>query len=283
MIKVKKVACIHDLSCFGRCAIGAVFPLLSALHCQVCPLPTALLSTHTGGFEGFTFLDLSDEMKAIAAHWKSLDIKFDAIYSGFLGNEVQIETVLRFLDDFDREDTLYLADPVMGDNGELYATYTPSMAQKTALLCERADIITPNLTEAYILAGGEYNAYPDQAEISRLLDKLSALIKKEKKAVVITGIHDIENNRIGVAFSDSFGEAEERGYAFAPHCDAFFPGTGEILASILLGEKLLGKDIRSCLEKAVAFISKCSFQTVRLGTERREGLAFEGMLGELER
>lgn len=281
MRPVKKVACIHDLSCYGRCAIGAIFPLLSALGSQVCPLPTALLSTHTGGFEGFTFLDLNDQMRAIAKHWKELGIEFDSIYSGFLGSEAQIETVLDFLEAFDREETLYLADPVMGDEGELYSTYTASMAQKTALLCEKADIITPNLTEAFILVGGTYEAYPSGKLVGELLDELDALCKKERKAVVITGLHDTENNSVGVAYSDSFDGKTERGFAFAPHCDAFFPGTGEMLASILLGLSLNGVGIKEALQRAVNFISKCSFETVKLGTPRREGLAFEGMLDEI--
>ncbi|MBR6795892.1 MAG: pyridoxamine kinase [Clostridia bacterium] len=281
MKPVKKVACIHDLSCYGRCAIGAIFPLLSALGSQVCPLPTALLSTHTGGFEGFTFLDLHDQMREIAKHWKEIGLEFDSIYSGFLGSEAQIETVLEFLDTFDREETLYLADPVMGDEGELYSTYTVAMAEKTAKLCEKADIITPNLTEAFILTGGAYNPYPSDEQLEELLNKLDALCKKKQKAVVITGIHDTARNLVGAVYSDSFGERTERGFAFAPHCDAFFPGTGEMLASILLGLVLNGIGIREGLQRAVNFISKCSFETVKLGTPRREGLVFEGMLDQI--
>ena len=129
-----RVAAIHDMSGFGRCSLTVAIPILSAMGVQCCPLPTAFLSTHTGGFEGFTFLDMTDEMPKVAAHWKSLGLDFQAIYSGFLGSERQIGIVEDFIRDFRREDTVVVVDPVMGDHGDVYQTYPPGMCARTARL-----------------------------------------------------------------------------------------------------------------------------------------------------
>ena len=140
------VAAIHDMSGFGRCSLTVAIPVLSAMGIQCCPLPTALLSTHTGGFENFTFLDMTDEMPKVAAHWKSLGLQFRAVYSGFLGSERQIGIVEDFIRDFRRADSVVVVDPVMGDHGAVYQTYTPAMCAGMARLAEQADVITPNLT-----------------------------------------------------------------------------------------------------------------------------------------
>ena len=155
-----RVAAIHDLSGFGRCSLTVAIPVLSAMGVQCCPLPTAVLSTHTGGFEGYTFRDLTEEMAAAAAHWKALDLRFDAVYSGFLGSERQIGLVRQFLRDFRRPGTLAVVDPVMGDFGRVYETYTPAMCRRMADLTAEADVITPNLTEAALLLGVPYESLP---------------------------------------------------------------------------------------------------------------------------
>ena len=155
-----RVAAIHDMSGFGRCSLTIVLPVLSAMGIQCCPLPTAFLSTHTSGFQGFTFLDMTDEMSRVAAHWKALDLDFQAIYSGFLGSGRQIGIVEGFLRDFRKADTLVVVDPVMGDHGRVYQTYTPAMCAGMARLAERADVITPNLTEAALMLGVPYEALP---------------------------------------------------------------------------------------------------------------------------
>ena len=122
-----RVAAIHDMSGFGRCSLTVAIPVLSAMGLQCCPVPTAFLSTHTGEFEGFTFLDMTDEMPAIAAHWDTLGLHFHSIYSGFLGSERQIHIVEDFIRTFRRKDTIVVVDPVMGDHGAVYKTYTPAM------------------------------------------------------------------------------------------------------------------------------------------------------------
>ena len=129
-----RVAAIHDISGFGRCSLTVAIPVLSAMGLQCCPIPTASLSTHTGEFEGFTFLDMTDEMPKIAAHWAELDLHFQSVYSGFLGSEKQIHIVEDFIRTFRREDTIVVVDPVMGDHGVMYKTYTPAMCAGMAHL-----------------------------------------------------------------------------------------------------------------------------------------------------
>ena len=174
-----RAAVIHDLSGFGRCSLTEVIPILSVMGVQCCPLPTAFLSTHTGGFTGFTFLDMTEELPKAAAHWKSLDLKFQAIYSGFLGSERQIGIVADFIRQFRGPDTLVVVDPVMGDDGKPYQTYTPAMCAGMERLAELADVITPNLTEAAFLLGRDYEdlldggrALHDETALRRLAEAL---------------------------------------------------------------------------------------------------------------
>ena len=152
-MRTPRVAAIHDMSGFGRCSLTVAIPVLSAMGLQCCPLPTAFLSTHTGGFEGFSFLDMTDEMPKVAAHWKTLDLDFQCIYSGFLGSERQIRIVSEFIREFRKPDTVVVVDPVMGDHGQVYQTYTPAMCEGMVHLAEQVDVIVPNLTEAALLLG----------------------------------------------------------------------------------------------------------------------------------
>lgn len=260
-----------------------IWPTLSHFGHQVCPLPTALLSTHTGGFEGFSFLDLSSEMKKITSHWKKLGLEFDAIYSGFLGSEKQIEIVRKFINNFTNEKTLILVDPVMGDNGEIYQTYTKAMCEGMRILCESADIITPNLTEVYMLLGKPYGGQPDVDEQKMLLDDLLKIGKKEKRAVIITGIRNEQQNTIGAVFAikDDQGNRINYGSSFAPYCDSFFPGCGDLFSSILLGKVLNRYGIYESVKTAVQFISKVSAQTKRLEIPSMYGVEFEEMICDL--
>ena len=172
---MKKIAAIHDMSCFGRCALTVIIPLLSAMGHQVVPIPTALLSTHTGGFEDPYFMDLSDQMLKIVEHFEQLGVKFDAIYSGFLGSARQIHIVEDIIDRFGGNGPV-LVDPVMGDDGKLYSTYTDELVRGMTQLCRKADIITPNLTEACFMLGKPYIASGYTKEyIEDMLRELIAL------------------------------------------------------------------------------------------------------------
>ena len=177
-----RIAAIHDLSCFGRCSLTIALPVLSAMGCQCCPLPTALLSAHTG-FPGNTFLDLTAEMGRIADHWAAMDLQFDAIYSGFLGSADQVDTVARFFDTFKKSGTAVIVDPVMGDHGTAYRTCTPELCRGMRVLAENSDVITPNLTEAALLLDRPYEEIR-QADAYEVVRRLSL---GGRRSVVLTG------------------------------------------------------------------------------------------------
>lgn len=273
-----KVAAIHDVSCIGRCAITVILPVLSACGNQVCPLPTALLSTHTGGYTGFTFLDLTSEMPKITDHWETLGTAFDAVYSGFLGSADQIEIVRSFAQKAKERNPscLFLADPVMGDDGTTYATYTPEMCRRTRQLIADADIITPNLTEACILLDMPYDKQKTEADLCTMAKKLSQLCKG---LVFITGIHRDINDTVGVVYYDK--KTDRFGTYFTPRDPQNYPGTGDVFASVILAGALAGLSPEVTAVKACDFICEASHVTTMLGTPVREGLVIEPLLGRL--
>lgn len=271
-----KIAAVHDISCIGRCAQTVIIPILSAMGVQVCPLPTALLSTHTGGYTDFTFLDLSSEIDCITNHWKKLGTTFDAVYSGFLGSAEQIQKVFDFAQHCKKNnpDCIFLADPVMGDDGCKYATYTDEMCNLTKHLVSCADIITPNLTEACLLLDIPYKANFPCDEINNMLISLSNMGCKN---VIITGIH--KDNLVGAAYyskeSGTFGEY------FTRRDPNNYPGAGDTFSSILLACFLKKIPLHDSVAKACDFISNASGYTSALSTPVREGLVIEPLLSEL--
>ncbi|MFR6278640.1 MAG: pyridoxal kinase, partial [Acutalibacter sp.] len=171
-MEYKEMSClaIHDISGVGKCSLTVALPVLSCCGVETSVLPTAVLSTHTGGFTGFTYRDLTDDLLPMAEHWKQVGCRFQSLYSGFLGSAGQIGLVEQIFDWFREENTLVMVDPVMGDGGKLYKTYTPEMASGMARLCGRADIVVPNMTEACHLLGRPYNPGPyTQGEIAEIL------------------------------------------------------------------------------------------------------------------
>ncbi len=273
---VPRVAAIHDISCIGRCAGTVILPVLSVCGVQACPLPTALLSTHTGGYTGFTFLDLTNELPRIAAHWDTLGETFAAVYSGFLGSADQIELVRAFAADCKKKEPhcLFLADPVMGDDGACYATYTGEMCQKTRELVKDADIITPNVTEACILLDIPYRTDFSNEELERMTKALSNL---SAGLVVMTGIH--RDDRVGVMYYER--AMETPGTYFTLRDPNNYPGTGDVFASILLAGLLAGKTAPESVKWACDFIYETACFTTSLHTPVREGLAIEPCLGKL--
>ena len=265
----QNVAAIHDLSAFGRCALTVVIPILSAMGIQVIPLPTALLSTHTGGFDGFSFLDLTDEMEKMAAHWSELDIKFNSIYSGFLGSENQADTVIRFIERFRTPDTIVLIDPVMGDNGVPYSTITHGIREKMKSLVRYADIITPNITEACFLLD-----LPMTTPTAELLYRLSDFGVNK---VVITGI---ENGEFIAAASYDRQSGETVIYNRTP-INKHYPGTGDIFASVLLGNMMSGAALTDAVKFACDFVCDVIADTVKYGQPERNGVMLEKNLYKL--
>ncbi len=278
---LRRIAAIHDLSCFGRCALTVISPTLSAMGNQVVPLPTCLLSSHTGGFDGLYFEDTTESMRKISEHFERLNLKFDAIYTGFLGNADQIELVADFIEKFADEDTLVLVDPVMGDGGELYSTYTEELMRGMASLCKHADIITPNLTEACFLTGIPYQdtSAMTSEELSDFCRTLcDALEASGAGRTVLTGVHS-GKNKLCVCTRD-YSDTKFSCYIF-DRIEKNYPGTGDLFASVLLGELLLKKSLEYSAHSAADFTSRVMEYSSRFPTPEREGVAFEAFLGEL--
>lgn len=276
---VPRIAAVHDLSGFGRSSLTIILPVLSTMGVQVCPLPTAMLSTHTGGFEDYFFLDLTRYMQPIADHWKKLNIDFDAIYSGFLGSGAQVEIVRKFIDDFHcpAEDQLIMVDPVMGDDGELYGPFSMDMVQEMRRLVEKAGIITPNITEAALLLDRKYSETITIPEIKNWLTDLS---ETGPKMVVITSVRTDEKPDISsvVAYDRNDGRFWKVDCDYVP---AFYPGTGDLFASVLLGSLLQGDNLPIAIERAVQFVSISIRATFGHPAEHRDGVLFERVLGSL--
>ena len=271
-----RVAAIHDMSGFGRCSLTVAIPILSAMGIQCCPLPTAFLSTHTGGFEGFTFLDMTDEMPKVSAHWKQLGLSFQALYSGFLGSERQIGIVEDFIRDFRAPGTVVVVDPVMGDHGKVYQTYTPAMCAGTAHLAAQADVITPNLTEAALLLGIPYENLPaGEAGCREIVESLSL---EGTRSVVLTGASAGEGETGAVCFDASTGRVEVVETQRVPR---EFHGTGDVFASVLTGALVQGASLPEAARAAVDFVRLCAERTAAQGLPIREGVDFEPLLGIL--
>ena len=277
-----RAAVIHDMSGFGRCSLTEVIPILSVMGVQCCPLPTAFLSTHTGGFAGFTFLDMTEELPKVAEHWRSLGLKFDAIYSGFLGSERQIGIVSDFIRRFRGPETLVVVDPVMGDDGKAYQTYTPAMCAGMERLAALADVVTPNLTEAAFLLNRDYQdlldggrALHDETALRRLAEELSL---GGRRSVALTGAALAPGRTGAMCFDARTGTSEAVQADFVAHP---LHGTGDIFASVLTGALMRGDPLRDAAALAVDFIHECAVRTVAQGLPLREGVDFEPLLGRL--
>ena len=273
MEKQKRVAAIHDISCVGKCSLTVALPVVSAAGAECAVLPTAVLSTHTGGFTGFTFRDLTEDMQPIADHWKTLSLGFDAVYTGYLGSFDQLALVGRFIGDFRREGTLVLVDPVMGDQGKLYQSIAAEFPAGMKALCAKADVIVPNLTEAAFMLGEPYVEPPyDRAYVEGLLQRLAGL---GPRRVVLTGVA-FEQDELGAATYDADADAVH--YAMARRIEGYYHGTGDVFSSGLLGALLNGFSLDKAARVAVDF-TVASIKTTRAaGTDVRFGVNFEANL-----
>ena len=268
-----RIAAIHDLSCFGRCSLTIALPVLSAMGCQCCPLPTALLSAHTG-FPGNTFLDLTVEMGRIADHWAAMDLQFDAIYSGFLGSADQVDTVARFFDTFKKSDTAVIVDPVMGDHGTAYRTCTPELCRGMRVLAENSDVITPNLTEAALLLDRPYEEIR-QADAYEVVRRLSL---GGRRSVVLTGYSSEPGQTGTLCFDRDSGESKA---VQTPREPPDFSGTGDLVASGLAGGVAKGVPLFQAAQAAADFVRDCIARTLAEGLTEQDGVDFEPLLGQL--
>lgn len=273
---MKKIVSIQDISCFGKCSLTVALPIISAMGIETAVIPTAVLSTHTGeGFSGYTFRDLTSDIPDISDHWKKLGLKFNAVYTGYLGSPEQVQIVSDLFDDFGTDDNFIVVDPVLGDGGKLYAGFTDDFVKKMTKLCSKADFILPNLTEASFMLGIPYAEEYDEEYIHDVLKKLSAL---GCSTPVITGVHFGDGKQGAVAYdskTDTFCSA------FGDNVDHRFHGTGDIFASVFTGAVTLGKGLQQALDIAVKFTRDCIEETIPHLDEMWYGSCFELCLGKL--
>ena len=273
---VPRVAAVHDLSCVGRCSLTVIMPVLAAMGIQACPLPTAVLSTHLGGFREVAFCDFTDRIASFYRHWLQEGVAFDCIYSGFLASAGQIDVVLEFIGEFSACHPLVLVDPVMGDEGRLYSVYEGDMQARMKSLVKRAHIITPNYTEAGFLLGETYRPVcPDPGQMAAWLRGLADMGPAQ---VVITGIPLGDGLLLTVAYdrlADRYCQTAVR------QIPVRYPGTGDIFASVLAGILLRGGSLERAVEQAVNFVFHCVRQTYDAGTPIREGVLLEAALPQL--
>lgn len=272
-LRVPKVAAVHDMSCFGRCSLAVIMPILSCMGIQVCPLPTAVLSTHLGGFNQVAFCDFSERMSEFYHHWKRENIDFSCIYSGFLASEQQIDTVLNFIEEFSVNKPLVLVDPVMGDEGKLYSVYTMEMQQHMKRLVGKADIITPNYTEACFLLGEPYAH--TVADASLLNDWLIRLAALGPAVVVMTGIPLADKKIMNIGYDRRIGSFWQ---VISEYIPAKYPGTGDIFASVLAGALLSEYTVEQAMKLAADFVAMAVKTTFEAGTPSREGVLIELVL-----
>ncbi len=274
-----RVAAIHDMSGFGRCSLTVAIPVLSAMGVQCCPLPTAYLSTHTGGFTGYTFLDMTGAMQGTTAHWASLGIHFDAVYTGFMGSEAQMDLTADFVRTFRRDaSTLFICDPVMGDHGKIYKTYTPAMCAGMVKLAALADVIVPNLTEAAVLLGEDHSfgaLAHDEAGCRAIVERLSM---DGTRGVVLTGVM-LRRGEIGACVFDRASGAAE--FLFDRFIGKEFHGTGDLFASVLTGALVRGESLHEAVRVSETFVRECALHTLPQKIPAREGVDFEPLLWRL--
>lgn len=273
MNEQKRVAAIHDISGFGKCSLTVALPILSAAGIEVSAIPTAVLSSHTGGLTGYTYRDLTADMPGFTKQWKQLGLRFDALYSGFLGSYEQISIVSDFFDAFKTENTFIMVDPVMADNGVLYKTFTPKMAAGMAQLCSKADLIVPNFTEAAFLLGEEYQEGPyTRVYVEDLLRRLSALGPTQ---VVITGVW-FKEGLLGAVGYNSI--TDNVSYSFSAKYKGSYHGTGDVFASALLAGILNQMELDNAIQLATDYTAGCIRRTKDAGTDVRFGVNFEAGL-----
>lgn len=266
-----RVAAIHDLSGFGRCSLSVILPTLSAMGVQVCPVPTAVMSTHTGDFSDVQMKDLTDYIVPALNHYKNIGIEFECIYSGFLGSEEQIDHCLDFFSSY--KDALAVVDPVMGDHGKPYRTYTKKMQERMIELVEVSDVIVPNLTESYMLLGETYTKDVISRDKAKTL--LLKLSEKGPQYVVITGVPLVTGEIANIAYDRNTNSFWKASCEYIP---VSYPGTGDIFASIVTGSFLMGDSLPIAVAKATRFLEHSIKTTFSYATPPREGVMLEKAL-----
>ena len=272
-MNARRVLAIHDISCVGRCSLTVALPIISSVGLECSVLPTAVLSTHTGGFTGFTYRDLTDDIVPIKEHWRALGMRFGAIYTGFLGSFEQIDLVKGLIADFP-EATVYV-DPVMADKGKLYSVFGPDFPAGMRTLCEKADVIKPNITELSMMLGVEYREGPYTREyVSDMLERARAFGARK---IVLTGI-SFRQGEIGSVYMD-YGTGET-GEVMRPEIPGYYHGTGDVFGSALVGACESGLSLGDAVECAVDLTVGSIARTHGSGEDVRYGVDFEPGLAD---
>ena len=278
---MKRVALINDLSGFGKCSLTAAIPVISVMGLQACPFPTAILSAQTG-FSSYFCDDYTDKMDVFTSEWQKMNVSFDGIQSGFLASAAQIEKVLHFLDVFQQGDTIYLADPVLGDSGVKMKAFSNELLDGMKELVKRCSICTPNLTELCLLADDDYDTlvtYSDKAEYNeRIIETAHKLIKTrdKNKTVLVTGIIHTRNSspyigNLAVSESDSH-------YLETPYTGRSFSGTGDLFAAIICGALVKGLCVSDAMKMAADFLQPAIEEASASDIDRNHGIFFEKYL-----
>ena len=272
---MKRVAAIHDLSGFGKSSLTVVIPLMSSMGIQVCPVPTAVLSTQTDGFSGYSFTDLTDNMKRHLSHWKSLDLSFDSVYTGYLGDEKQVDIISAFISEQKDKNAVILIDPVLGDNGALYSGIQEGMIGVMREFIARANIITPNFTEANYLLGMESCELSNTSRSEDYVRKFSALTDAN---VIVTSVN-IAGSYYNICFDREIDEVFNIEFEKQ---EISYPGSGDAFASLLLAKLLKTGDFTIASFFATNRTSRMIKEAQKHGSVIREGLPVELFLNSLE-
>lgn len=283
---VKRIALINDLSGFGKCSLTAAIPVISVMGLQACPMPTAVLSAQSG-FESYFYDDYTDRMNLIAEQWAKMQVSFAGICSGYLGSAGQIENLLHFLEKFHSPDTIFLADPVMGDNGRCIKSFSQELLLTMQELVKRADVITPNLTELCLLAGLNYDSLHDHSADADYLSRVAETACKlftgadRLQTIIVTGIviQKADSEHIGnliVTVSDDRYEYFETVYN-----GQSFSGTGDLFSSVIIGSLVNGQSPAEAVQKAMNFLKPAIEEASRERVPRNHGVYFEKYLSML--
>ena len=268
---MKRIAAVQDISCVGRCSLTVALPIISAMGVEACPLPTALLSSHTLFPEPYV-CDLTEMLSGITDHWKRIGVSFDGIYTGYLGSLKQLDIISRFIDEF-RGGGFVFIDPVMGDHGRLYSGFAPEYVGRMAEFCGKGDVIVPNLTEACFMLGRDYigESY-DRDDLKAILRGLTGLGASK---AILTGV-SMEPGRLGAAAFDS--GSEEIFLCMGDRVEGSFHGTGDIFASVCVGALAKGESLGQAVECAVNFTCQSIKMTACDSPDRRFGVNYEKAL-----
>lgn len=269
----KKVLAINDISCVGRCSLTVALPIISSVGLECSILPTAILSTHTGGFSGYTFLDMTEEMNKISNHWITLNRKFDAIYTGFLGSSEQVEVVANIVKKFKGNNKI-IVDPAMADNGKLYALFDEHFPNEMKKLCLLGDYIIPNITEACLLTGYEYKQNNHTEEYINGL--IEALQKEGMKNIILTGVSKQEG-KIGALCYDY--ENKTKCFYDLDIIPGYYHGTGDVFASVFTSSLIKGKSLEESMKISVDITVASIKETIKYkDVDVKYGVCFEEVL-----